>query len=196
MLIKDLCIRKQMKGKIALSAVVILLTAFFSPNIKCQQAGSVQPLGEDIAVKRFYSSAVDEKNVVWFLTEAGIVSFNGSKWALHNKNRKVASGDLKDIAYDFSSYGPELWIASPVGATVVSTPVDARSGATTYYQDNSKILSDNVLAVAIGKKELRWFGTGKGVSAFKSRQWLTNDYNRRYLKAFPGLPDHIHGYKC
>ena len=127
--------------------------------------------------------------MIWFLTEAGIVSFDGAKWTLHNKNRKVTATDMKDVVYDFSSYGPELWIASPMGATVVSTPVDAKSGATTYYLDNSKITSENVLAVAVGEKEMRWFGTDKGVSVFKSKQWLTNNYDRKYpegsFKDFP-----------
>lgn len=171
---------KGIRNKIAHLAVVLIVTVFLSPNIKCQQTGSVMPLGEGIQAKRFYSSTIDGDNIVWFLTDAGIVSFDGSKWTLHDKNRKVTAKDMKDIAYDFSSYGPELWIASPMGATVVSTPVDARSGATTYYLDNSKILSENVLAIAVGKKELRWFGTDKGISAFKSRKWLVNNYSRKY----------------
>jgi ligand-binding sensor domain-containing protein len=171
---------KRNPGKKAILAVLIVLAAFFPKYTKGQQTGSVQPLGEGIQAKRFYSSTIDDENVVWFLTEAGIISFNGAKWTLHDKNRKVTAKDMKDVVYDFSSYGPELWIASPMGATVVSTPVDARSGATTYYLDNSKILSENVLAIAAGKKELRWFGTDKGISAFKSRKWLTNNYSRKY----------------
>ncbi|MGB8490024.1 MAG: two-component regulator propeller domain-containing protein, partial [Bacteroidales bacterium] len=50
----------------------------------------------------------------------------------------------------------------------------------TYYLDNSEIISENVLAVAVGRKELRWFGTDKGISAFKNRKWLTNSYTRKY----------------
>jgi ligand-binding sensor domain-containing protein len=154
------------------------MTWLFIPVINAQTAGSVQSLGEGISAKKFYSSTVDQDNTIWFLTESGIVSFDGTKWTLHNKNRKVATTGLKSLVYDFSSYGPELWIATQQGATVASTPVDAKSGATTYYADNSKILSENVLAVAVGKKEMRWFGTDKGISAFKSKKWLTNSYSR------------------
>lgn len=177
---KYLGLKKQVVVKRTLIPVVIILTAFFSTSIVCQQAVTAQAFGEGILAKRFYSSTVDDDNVVWFLTDAGIVSYNGSKWTLHNKNRKVPAKEMKNLVYDFSSYGPELWIAGPTGATVVSTPVDARSGATTYYLGNSKILSENVLAVAVGKKELRWFGTDKGISAFMGRKWLTNDYSRVY----------------
>lgn len=178
-------LKRGIREKIALLAVVLVLTALFSPYSNCQ----VQSFGEGIQAKKFYSSTIGDNNVIWFLTEAGIVSFDGAKWTLHNKNRKVTATDMKDVVYDFSSYGPELWIASPMGATVASTPVDARSGATTYYLDNSKITSENVLAIAVGEKEMRWFGTDKGVSAFKSKKWLTNNYNRKYpegtFKDFP-----------
>jgi ligand-binding sensor domain-containing protein len=166
--------------KISFFIFVLLLTIILSPFVNSQSAVPVIPLGEEILSKRFYSSTIDDDNTIWFLTEKGIVSFNGIKWALHNKNRKVTSNEMKGVAYDYSSYGPELWIATPQGATVVSVPVDAKSGATTYYLDNSKIMSENVLAVVVGKKELRWFGTDKGISAFRDKKWLTNSYLRKY----------------
>jgi ligand-binding sensor domain-containing protein len=181
---KDKKGNKIYQGRITARICALLITAFivglFTPVIIAQTAGTVQSFGEEITAKKFYSSTIDEDNTVWFLTESGIVSFDGAKWILHNKNRKVATTGVKGVVYDFSSYGPELWLATPQGATVASLPVDARSGATTYYLDNSKIISENVLAVAVGKKELRWFGTDKGISAFKSRKWLTNGYARKY----------------
>lgn len=147
---------------------------------KSDKSITIKSFDEGIQAKRFHSSTVDDDNVKWFLTEAGIISFDGKKWILHNKNRKVASKDMKGIVYDVSSYGQELWIATPEGATVASLPVDVRSGATTYYTENSKILSDNVLSVAVGKSPLRWFGTDKGISGFKNKKWLTYSYNRKY----------------
>jgi ligand-binding sensor domain-containing protein len=87
---------------------------------------------------------------------------------------------LKAFAYDFSDFGKELWIATPQGATVASIPIDAKSGATTYYKDNSAIVSDNVVSVAVGKNSLRWFGTDKGISAFHESDWLVNAYQRKY----------------
>lgn len=156
------------------------LAAVLSPFINAQDGAPVQTLGEGINAKRFYASAIDEKNIAWFLTDQGIVSYDNTKWTLHNKNRKIISTGLRDLVYDNSSYGPELWIATPQGATVASLPIDARSGATTYYPGNSEIMSENVVAVAVGKKGLRWFGTDKGISAFREKKWLGNNYNRQY----------------
>jgi len=144
---------------------------------------------EGITAKKFSSVTIDDDNTKWFLTESGIISFDGKKWLIHNKNRKVPPDSMKSLAYDFSSYGPELWIASPQGATVASLPVDARSGATTYFTGNSTILSDNILSVAVGKGSLRWFGSDKGISAFYNKKWLTYAYKRKYpeglFKDFP-----------
>jgi ligand-binding sensor domain-containing protein len=139
--------------------------------------------------KQFNSALVDDDNTKWFLTDAGIASFDGKTWSIHNKNRKVPNENLKNFAYDFSSYGPELWIATPQGVTVAILPVDARTGATSYYTENSTILSDNVLCVAVGKNAVRWFGTDKGISAFLNKKWLTYSYQRKYpeglFKDFP-----------
>lgn len=135
---------------------------------------------EGFTARNFYSVLADDENIKWFLSEKGIASFDGNTWKVHNRNRKVPSVPLRDFAYDVSSYGKELWLASSMGATVVTMPVDARSGATTYYKGNSFIMSDTVMAVAVGKGSLRWFGTKRGVSAFLNDKWLTNDYLRQY----------------
>ena len=130
--------------------------------------------------KTFRSVMVDDQNTKWFLCEAGIVSFDGKTWALHNENRQIPAPDLKDIAFDNSEFGRELWLAGPTGATVASLPIDARSGATTYYAGNSPLISENVVSVAVGKGALRWFGTDKGISAFHNDKWLAPAYERKY----------------
>ncbi|HSO88212.1 MAG TPA: two-component regulator propeller domain-containing protein [Draconibacterium sp.] len=150
-------------------------------------------LAEDlgIPVKIFNAVVVDNDNNKWFVTESGIVSFNGVKWTMHNKNSKVESVDIKGIAFEANSYGQEIWLATPKGANVASLPVDAVSGATTYHTENTTIKSNNVFRVAVGKSPLRWFGTDKGVSAFKNDKWLKPDYEEFYpefvFQEFPVL---------
>ncbi|MEI6048485.1 MAG: two-component regulator propeller domain-containing protein [Bacteroidota bacterium] len=136
-----------------------------------------------IPAKTFFAAIIDNANNKWFLTELGIISFNGEKWTLHNENNKVALKDMKDFAYAVNTDGPELWIASPNGATVARLPINAGSDATTYHTENAAILSNNVVKVTIGKSPLRWFGTDKGVSAFSGNNWLTPSYEEMY----PGM---------
>lgn len=133
-----------------------------------------------IPVKVFKAALVDKDNNKWFLTESGVISFDGEKWILHNKNSKVKSHDLNGIAFEDNPHGQEIWMASPNGAIVAALPIDALSGATTYHSENTPIASNNVVRVAVGKSPLRWFGTDKGISAFKSDKWLTPDYADQY----------------
>lgn len=140
----------------------------------------IRSFEDGFKVRNFYSATVDGDNFKWFLTDAGIVSFERNSWYLHNNNRKIPSQNLKNLTYDYSDFGKELWIATPKGATVATIPIDARSGATTYLPQNSKINGENVVSVAVGKGSLRWFGTDKGISAFKNSDWLPAAYDEKY----------------
>jgi ligand-binding sensor domain-containing protein len=175
---------KVVKERLIAIINTILIAFFFAGQFTsvttAQTSGTVQSFGEGISAKKFYSSTIDENNTVWFLTESGILSFDGTKWTLHNKNQKVTPTGAQGIAYDFSSVGHELLLATPQGATVASLPIDAKSGVKTFNSENSKILSNNILALAIGQRDLRWFGTDKGISGLNNGKWLTNSYDDTY----------------
>jgi ligand-binding sensor domain-containing protein len=167
------------------TVIILVLVSIPETLVKGQEpAGNDKPVNQSnvigISAKNFSAAIVDNKNTKWFITEVGIISFDGEKWKLHNENTKVATQNLKDFAYEVNPHGSELWIASPNGATVASLPIDGRTGATTYHPENTSILSKNVVRVAIGTSPMRWFGTDKGVSAFRSSQWLTPSYDQIY----------------
>jgi ligand-binding sensor domain-containing protein len=190
----DIKILFQSKLKTVFLILLVLIclgTSFSSNNSKGANINSlnVEKQGDnqnnlsidiEIPVKRFNAVVVDSDNVKWFMTDSGIVSFDGNKWTLHNKNKKVESLGITGIALEKNNHGEEIWLATPKGATVASLPVDTVSGATTYSTENTAIKSNNVFRVAIGKSPLRWFGTDKGISAFKSNKWLTPDYEDIY----------------
>ena len=136
------------KEKISIRIVTISLASFiswlFTPVLTAQSSGAVQAIGEGISAKKFYASTIDKDNSVWFLTESGIISFDGTKWSLHNKNQKVAQATAQGIVYGSSSAGQELLLATPQGAAVASLPVSENSGVTSFNPENSKI-PDNFL---------------------------------------------------
>jgi ligand-binding sensor domain-containing protein len=133
-----------------------------------------------IPAKTYYASLVDSKNTKWFLTDAGIISFSGDKWTLHNGNSKIGSAGLKDFACRNNPAGSEFWVVSASGATVATLPFDDKTAATTYLAENSSILSNNVVKVTFGNGPLRWFGTDKGIAAFSDNKWLTLSYDDTY----------------
>ena len=132
------------------------------------------------SVKEFKSVLIDSENVKWFLTDAGLLSFDDKKWTLHNQNRTVESSNVQGIALELDAHKQELWLATPAGVMVAGLPVDAASIVNSYNTKNSALLSDTVVKVAVGQSPLRWFGTPKGISALKEDKWLTPSYDDQY----------------
>ncbi|MGI6322271.1 MAG: ligand-binding sensor domain-containing protein [Bacteroidales bacterium] len=137
--------------------------------------------GKKIQAKKFYSVSVDDENTIWFLTEAGIISFDGKKWSLHNKNTRIPGSEVKDIEYVQTSAGRKILLASPEGATLASLPFGRKNPVNTFNTENSPLLSNNVISVATGTNSLSWIGTDKGISAVRDNKWL--DYS--YLDQYP-----------
>ncbi len=177
------------KSKIINALFIALLLFSFASNAFSQSNGSVKPFGEGITAKKFFASTIDNNNVVWFLTESGIISFDGTAWSLHNKNEQINGKEFKDLAFATSAGKNELLIASPEGAKIATTPLNEGSKITTYTPDNSKIVSKNVLGVSVSKNAIQWFSTENGISALNGSSWLANDYDDRYpgdmFKYFP-----------
>ena len=175
-------LKKTTHRKIQQLTLLIILLIFIHPILNAQ---SYLSLGEGITAKKFHSSTVDDNNVVWFLTEAGIVSFNGEKWSLHNNNSNIVGKEIKDLEYDLTENG--LWIASSDGAMLVQSPESENSEILAFSPDNSDIVGKDVLGVTVSKKGMRWFATDKGISAYKDNTWLENKYMDLY-------PDDIFQY--
>ena len=131
-----------------------------------------------IPAKKFFAATVDNKNTKWFLTELGIISFNGDKWTLHNSN--IQGKDLRDIAFDAGTEGTGFWIATGSGITSLASPAESGTASSSYTTDNASILSNNVVKVVVGRNNVKWIGTEKGVSAYSGNKWLDISYDDLY----------------
>lgn len=142
-----------------------------------------------IQAKNFQTAFTDEKNVKWFLTEAGIVSFDDKKWKLHDKNKEIPTQDLRDFSYGISSKGPELLIASTSGVKVTSHPVAPKSTVSSIDTEKAGVPGAKVVKVLEGKGDTRWIATDKGVFAQRNDKWLKPNYEEMYpgilFEAFP-----------
>ncbi|MBN1465484.1 hypothetical protein JXA02_06970 [candidate division KSB1 bacterium] len=123
---------------------------------------------------------VDPSGNKWFGTDKGLSAYDGAKWVTHVKDENkqtLADNDINDIAFEESSYGPELWIATANGASVISIPsIDAVTMATPYRTDNTGIIDNHLTSVAVDPlRHEQWFGTFKGASRFSSSGWRSFD---------------------
>ncbi len=123
---------------------------------------------------------VDANGNKWFGTNQGLSAFDGVNWVAFVKddNRQtLADNDINDLAFDVGDMGPELWIATANGVSVMGVEsIDAVTKATPYRTDNTDLIDNMVTAAAVDTlRGERWFGTPRGVSRFSAAGWRNFD---------------------
>lgn len=125
--------------------------------------------------------AVDSQHVRWFGTEKGLMSFNGTVWKVYTTADKLAHNQVNAIAYEETKYGPEIWVATAGGISVVNTSIDAVTFATPYTTTNTKypgMISDLIQSATMDSiHNMRWFGTDKGVIGFDGKVFISFTMN-------------------
>lgn len=130
--------------------------------------------------------------VKYFATNRGLASFDGMNWTVYHSNPDITTQNINAIAFEENPNGKELWLGTNNGVTVASLPIDAVSGATTYTESNTETLfpdgpglaGDSVMAVKTDIKNIRWFGTNGGLSAFHGSQFPEINYRSFYSARF------------
>ncbi len=141
-----------------------------------------------------YVSAIfiNSDGVKYFATNKGLASFNGNKWTVYHDNQKIITEVIHDFDFEQTTSGAELWMGTNKGVNVVYMPIDAVSGATTYTESNTQTLfpgepglvGDSVFVVKVDGKNIRWFGTNNGLSAFHGSKWPGINNNTYYNSGF------------
>jgi ligand-binding sensor domain-containing protein len=130
---------------------------------------------------KILAAAVDSQHVRWFGTDKGLMSFNGNVWKVYTTADKLAHNQVNAIAYEETQYGPEIWVATAGGISVVNTTIDAVTFATPYTTTNSKypgMISDLIQSATMDVlHNMRWFGTDKGVIGFDGKAFLSYTIN-------------------
>ena len=169
------------------SAIIIAIELISMPeNLVVGQASAVNgesgnhSNGKDISVKNVNSVIVDNDNIKWFSTDVGIISFDGENWKQHDGNKNLPNQNLKGVIYVANPEGPELWVVTPNGATVIGLPINNQADAVTFNHGNASIQGNEVVSIAAGKNNIRWIGTNKGISALSGDKWLEPYYEMHY----------------
>jgi len=85
----------------------------------------------------------------------------------------LLNSNIKDIEYERTGYGTELWMATDSGLTVASYNVDGITSATTYHRGNSGLLRDTISNVAVDAVHNRWIATDTAITIFRGNKWDT-----------------------
>lgn len=135
---------------------------------------------------------INSDGVKYFATKKGLASFDGNKWTAYHDNQKIVTEAIHDLDFEQNTSGADLWMGTNQGVNVAYLPIDAVSGATTYTQSNTQALfpgepglaGDSVLVVKVDGKNIRWFGTSNGLSAFHGNKWPVINNSSYYNSGF------------
>ena len=150
--------------------LLALLTATCS--ISAQEWESFTTDNSGLPSNTVQTICVEPTGVKWFGTDAGLVRYDGTEWRVFTQTgeqQTLADNDIQDIAFEVSGYGPEIWVGTGNGVTVLD--VDGFTFATPYRTDNRPLLSNKIHAVAVDSNHVKWFGTDMGVSVFDGNEW-------------------------
>lgn len=112
---------------------------------------------------------VDSFNIKWFGTDMGISRLNdiSGEWDTVDNSNYLLNNNVKDLAFQRTAYGHEIWAATDSGLSVVMYNVDGVTSSTTYTKSAWPfLLSDTITTVGVDAKGTRWIGTKYGMSLF------------------------------
>ncbi|MFC2132069.1 two-component regulator propeller domain-containing protein, partial [Bacteroidota bacterium] len=117
------------------------------------------------------SIAIDDLNNIWMGTRGyGIVSFDGMKWSVFNKN----NSELKDLSIKvLLAHKGKLFI----GTFSRGLYIYDNDTWTNYDEDNSGLYDNSIKSIAIDSSGGIWLGTFKGVSYYNYDTWDTFFYS-------------------
>ena len=129
---------------------------------------------------------IEPEGIKWFGTDEGLVRYDGSEWLVFTKTDEthtLADNMINDIAFEHGSDGPEIWVGTENGLTVLDVNgMDGYTFATPYRMDNRPLLSNKIQAVEVDSQHVKWIATDRGVSVFNGENWNELTRENGFLK--------------
>ncbi len=162
------------------ATVYMMLIFLVATALSAAQWTTFNTSNSGLASNSVRTIVIDANGNKWFGTDKGLSAFDGTTWVTYEKQdtkQTLADNKINDIAFEITSYGPELWIATDNGISVFAIPsIDAVTQATPYRTDNTGLISNKVTVAAVDTlRHQRWFGTQNGVSLFTGSEWRNFD---------------------
>jgi hypothetical protein len=123
----------------------------------------------------------DAYGMIWFGTDNGLCRFDGTNWVTYKTGDRIASDQIYDIAFDQGLLGPEIWVTTGNGISVINVAEGSVIIADPYRSSNSGLVSDMVYAVGADINHVKWLGTDKGAASYNGSAWGRYTVEEWYL---------------
>lgn len=127
----------------------------------------------DLPSNEVKSIYIDDKDVAWIGTDAGLARHDGINWNIYNTENYLPENAVNDIAFDQTSAGNVLLIATNSGLTVANVITDGIANANTFTEDNSDMVGSKVVSVMVDSDHNRWIATEKAVNVMHNGTWAS-----------------------
>ncbi|MCE5249387.1 T9SS type A sorting domain-containing protein [bacterium] len=155
--------------------VLLFMGACFTGYSGAQTWTSYTAANSGLAANEVRAIGIDATNARWFGTVNGLCRFDGLTWTTYTVDLKLAHNTVNVIADEVTSHGPEIWVGTNGGVSVMGVEKpDAITVATPYTPENTGLASLTVYSAAVDTGHVKWFGTDKGVSTFSGQEWATH----------------------
>lgn len=158
---------------------IIIIAALFLSNhlflaYKLPNSNKITEENSNLPSNHVSMIFIDSLDNKWIATDKGLSQYYENVWVNYADSGYFKSNRINDIAYETTTYGRELWIATDSGLTVSSYTIDGITGATTYHPDDeigSTIMDWKVDHVVVDTMHNRWATTASAISLFKGSTW-------------------------
>jgi ligand-binding sensor domain-containing protein len=156
-----------MLQKLKFPILFLSLSVFLLPG--CNPDDKTKNSISGTVVKSIY---VESNGTKWFATDKGISSFDGTTWTNFDESDGLPVAGFNGLT-QASGEGTNLWLASTKGAIATHCESNIMSIENSFTKDNSELLSDTVLAIALDKAGYLWLGTTMGLNGLKNNaDWI------------------------
>jgi len=143
--------------------LTLLMVSAVSITARNQDANRLE-LTDDgpFIVKAIY---IDKDGVKWFGTNRGLCRFNDLSWTYYTDSDYLIGNQVNALAFEQSDMGPELWVATTEGVTVVAFDADGITGSRSYTTAEG-LLNNGVNDIGIDSRHGKFFGSKDGITWF------------------------------
>lgn len=152
---------------------IMLIVFVFAANAISSEWRTYTKNNSGLSSDEVRAICIDSFGAKWFGTAGGLNRFDGDVWNTYTTEDKLAGNTVNTIAFEITSYGPEIWVGTDGGVSVISVVPDAVTIATPYTTENTGLISNMVTSAAVDTGHVKWFGTDKGISTFTGRVWAS-----------------------
>ena len=110
---------------------------------------------------------MDNQGNRWIGTDRGLYRWDQVDWSYYTESDFLAGNQVLGLAFEQTASGPEIWVATSKGVSVLAYDVDGITAATSLTTEDG-LLDDSITSVAVDTFQRKYFGSESGISLLQS----------------------------